>query len=544
MAEFDPNTITLGELLDTYVEDKKLKRKLTLGPILKEFKDTPALDFFAEEGEDISDAKKAIKAAAGKRSQSSIDNALKVLRYTSNHLYNAYDKNPPAFLLSNEKFNPKASKEFFGAVQGPKAVSTLEVNPDPEVRKSFVKQLMEYGAKNPDQKHVVRAIMFGLNTGLRPNAVVGLDAGSYIPDKGALYIRPEVTGAKGRAVSVPLNNVADSMLQQQLRDFKEPVGKSGKLFTDANGKVLATSDVNKVLEQIKVPNLVYDSASDKYYDSFKPKDATGSKFGMSLFRNYHTTTGLKLGIPDNVLAKLQGRSMKSYGKGSTGELYTYNSAFPGDVSDYERKQANMLTEAFSGDLDEGIDAARKIDPEYNFDYGTEKDIVQERITQRTEGFGDDYFKREVTAEAPEQPAAPEAEEKKKLTVEEKKGIFGKLLKGFGKGTAVLAPVAIGLGAAEKAQAAEKEIEEGAPVLPTVVGKTAEFLYEDVSPISMPGQMAEMLGDVQPATEEEALQDPEAFTESDVGMIRREQKKQELEDADKLQNFLEQDLIQP
>jgi hypothetical protein len=61
---------------------------------------------------------------------------------------------------------------------------------------------------------------------------------------------------------------------------------------------------------------------------------------------------------------------------------------------------------------------------------------------------------------------------------------------------------------------------------------------------MPGQMAEMLGDVQPATEEEALQDPEAFTESDVGMIRREQKKQELEDADKLQNFLEQDLIQP
>lgn len=541
MANFDPNTVTLSDLLDDYVTEKKLKRKLTLGPILKEFGNMPAYDFFAEEGEDISEAKKAVKAAAGKRSQSSIDNALKVLRYTSNHLYNAYDANPPSFLLSNEKFNPKASKEFFGAVQGPKAVSTLEVNPDPAVRNTFVKQLMEYGAKNPDKKHVVRAIMFGLNTGLRPNAVVGLDTGSYIADKGALYIRPEVTGAKGRPVSVPLNNIADSMLQQQLREYKDQVGKAKKLFVDDKGKVLTTADVNKVLEEIKVPKLVYDSSSDKYYDSFKPKDGTGSKFGMSLFRNYHTTTGLKIGIPDNVLAKLQGRSMKSYGKGSTGELYTYNSAFPGDVSDYERAQANMLTQAFATDIDAGVQSARNINPDYTFDYGSTEDLIQERVTQRTEGYGEDYFSRPVTEEAPEPKVV--AEEPKKLGEVEKKGIVDKILGAFGKTLKAVTPVGIGIAAATKFGEAEAAIEAGASPVGAYASKAAEFGYEEFTVPGMAQQMAGALGEVAPE-EEGATPDPYSFTESDVEVVEEQRLQTEAEDKAKLRNFLEQDLIQP
>lgn len=109
---------------------------------------------------------------------------------------------------------------------------------------------------------------------------------------------------------------------------------------------------------------------------------------------------------------------------------------------------------------------------------------------------------------------------------------------------ILAPLGIGLGLTEKAQAAEQEISTGRPVLPTVVGKAAEFIYEDVSPFSLPGQLADLFGDVQPATAEEQLTDPYSFTDTDVGTIRKEQKRRDLNAKDRFSNFLSEDLIQP
>lgn len=482
MAEINPQTITIGELARVYSEEQGLKKPLALGTILSPYKDMPALEFFDESNTEVSEARSALKKAQGEVSDNAIKGALKNLRYLSNRLYNAYDRNPPEFLVSNDKNTPKAAQEFFGVKEPAKAVSTLNVNPDPEVRREFVQELMDYAAANPDKKPHVRAILFGLNTGFRPNANIGVTPGQYIPSKGALYIRPEATGAKGRAISVPLNDIADSMLQQQLRENKDAVESTGRIFVDTNGKPLKTSDINSVLEQIKVPELIYDEKTGEYFDSFKPPGGDSSKFGMSLFRNYHTTVSRKLGMNDLVLAKLQGRSTKSYGKGSTGELSTYDSAFPGDVSDYEREQANILTQAYGPDIDNAQKIVRQTNPDFTFDWGGESDEVKTRVTELTEGYGSDYFKREVADQAPKTKAGPRASETAAQVSDD--DIVNRIMKGFGKTMAILPGVGLGVSAALKTGEAEAAIAEGAEPTQARAEAVKEFVKEEFTPFGI------------------------------------------------------------
>lgn len=492
MAEVNPQTVTIGELAKIYSEEQGLKKPLSLGALSK-YRDVPALEFFSEGGEEVSQARQVIKQAQTEASEQTVKGTLKAMRYLSNRLYNAYDRNPPDFLVSNEKNVPLAAQEFFGLKEPAKAVSSLQVNPDPEVRKEFIQELMDYAAANPDKKPHVRAILFGLNTGFRPNANIGVTTGQYIPSKGALYIRPDVTGAKGNPISVPLNDIADSMLQQQLSESKDAIASTGKIFVDTNGKPLKTSDINAVLEQIKVPELVYDAKSGEYYDSFKPAGGDSSKFGMSLFRNYHTTTALKLGIPDNVVAKLQGRSMKAYGKGSTGELYTYNSQFPGDVSDYEREQANILTQAYGPDIDAAKRNVQSLtDPDFTFDWGGTSDTVKTRITERTEGYGSDYFKRDVADQAPVTKAGPRASELAAQVSDD--DILTRILKGFGKTLAVVPVVGAGASALFKAEEAEAAIEEGADPTMARAKAATEFVAEEFTPFGVVEPVVEAIAE--------------------------------------------------
>jgi hypothetical protein len=141
----DPQTITLGDLIVTYSREQGLKKPLTLG-VLAKYADMSALEFFDDTGDDVSPARTVIRTAqeSGKVTQSSIDNALKVMRYSSNRMYNAYDRNPPSFLISNEKNVPKVAAEFFGAKQGPKAVSQLQVLTDDTSRQQFFDELIGY----------------------------------------------------------------------------------------------------------------------------------------------------------------------------------------------------------------------------------------------------------------------------------------------------------------------------------------------------------------------------------------------------------------
>ena len=222
LENIDIETVTLGELAKIYTREQELKTPLSLGSLLKKYENTPAIDVFKEEGGVPSIAKQVMRNAQAEGASDSVQkSALKTLRYLSNRIYNAYPSDPPAFLVPNEKNNPKSAIEFFGIKEPAKAVSMLQVSTDEEVIGDFVKQLIQYGYKNPEKMPHVRAIMFGMNTGLRPNASLGVKVKEYNPEKGALYIPATETGAKGRAISIPLSNMADAMLQQVLTRPRE-----------------------------------------------------------------------------------------------------------------------------------------------------------------------------------------------------------------------------------------------------------------------------------------------------------------------------------
>lgn len=112
------------------------------------------------------------------------------------------------------------------------------------------------------------------------------------------------------------------------------------------------------------------------------------------------------------------------------------------------------------------------------------------------------------------------------------------------GGPLVMPATVGLGAAVKYGEAEAAIAEGAPAIPTYAGKAAELLNEEINPVTQAGQMADIFGKVQPASEEEAMQDPEAFTDEDTRIIRESQGRTEKEDQERLLQFLEQQQIQP
>jgi len=138
---------------------------------------------------------------------------------------------------------------------------------------------------------------------------------------------------------------------------------------------------------------------------------------MSLFRNYHTRVGKNvLGIPLNVLAKIQGRSVKSVKMdAATGSLLEYDEDFPFEVSEYERSMANRYTEDHAVFYDNAIEAVKEAYPDYSFDYGDpDTTLITERITRQTQGMGS-YFEtppavertpvvKEPQVEIVEQPA--------------------------------------------------------------------------------------------------------------------------------------------
>ena len=497
LENIDIETVTLGELAKIYTREQELKSPLSLGNLLKKYENTPAIEVFREEGGVPSLAKEALRKAQAEGATDSVQKgALKTLRYLSNRIYNAYPSDPPSFLVPNEKNNPKSAIEFFGVKEPAKAVSMLQVSTDEEVIGEFVRKLVRYGKDNPDKMPHVRAIMFGMNTGLRPNASLGITVGQYNPSKGAIYIPATETGAKGRAISIPLSNMADAMLQEQNKNVgRFYTDENSPMFLDTNGKPLKTTDINTVLSEIKVPGLVFDESTGVYYDSLKPEGTSGSKFGMSLFRNYHATRGEELRISDGILGKLEGRSLNSVGKDpGTGELYTYRSRYPFRVSDYERSEANKFANDFEQYISEAVEEIQAEDPDFTFDRGSPADIDKTRRVEFLDDSGENYFGR-VKVDTADKPATGTRLSEDAAQVSDD-DIIGKILKGFGKTLSVL-PVA-GLGASALFKAEEVE----ADPTKTPAEGAVEFVAEEFTP----------LGVVKPVVEAAAEPVAEEYTE--------------------------------
>lgn len=430
MADFDIKTATLREVAQAYADKSKRGNTFVTSALqyFQDIADEPgsAMRLFEKDADGNTLLSKTFK---GTEDTSSVKAAMQNLRQVGLLLKENTGPDTPEFaLLPDEKPDTTLNKQIFGRAEPPKAVSEVSINPDKKKMSQLFAGVAKY-LDDPEMRPIAQAIIFNLNTGLRPNAVAGLEVSSYKPDTGAIYITAETRGAKGRAVNIPLNPIADSILQDRLAS-----GAQGMFFTKSNGKPVTSTDMTNLLKTIRVPDIAYDAATGKYFDTLAPEGFSGKK-GSALLRNVHATIGHSIGIPGERLAYLQGRSLKAASKGSTGELATYQVAFPGAVGDFDREQAGKFASYWS-------EAAS----EAGFDIQSKMPMPEARITTQTAGY-EGYFDLPVQEEVKEPTVdqraasvAPDLEEDMRS-----RGLDWKaILEGFGKKTGKVVLGALGV----------------------------------------------------------------------------------------------------
>lgn len=463
VAELDPKTATLREVAEAYAEKSKRGKAFVTSSLqfFKDIADEPgsALRLFEKDPEGNTLLSKTFK---GTEDTSTVKTAMQNLRQVGLTLKESVGPDTQEYkLLPDKAPNTDLNNRIFGRSEPAKAASEVAINPDKAKMSQLFAGVSKY-LDNPNTKAIAQAIIFNLNTGLRPNAAAGLQVNAYKPDSGAIYIEAETKGAKGRAVNIPLNPIADSILQENLA-----AGNKENFFVKPNGKIVTSSDMTDLLKDVKVKDIAFDAATGKYFDTLAPAGFTGKK-GSALLRNIHATVGQSIGVDQDRLAFLQGRSLKSAGKSSTGELTTYQQAFPGAVGEVDRQNANMFA-SFWGD------AAK----EAGFDIQSKIPMPETRITTATAGY-EGYFDLPVREEVPQATkptvASPDPKNFDDLSSDtkgffERNGIdFDNLIKNFGKKTTKVLVGALGLETARQivtepaAVAAEVGLEAGARAL--------------------------------------------------------------------------------
>ena len=300
--------------------------------------------------------------------------SLKSIIPESSDLYN---------FLPDKESNSEKNLKIFGIEEPAKAKSLVSLKVNSETMNQLFSKIQEFKL-DPKTEAIADAMLFNLNTGLRPNAASGLKVGGvYFPESGAIYIDAETKGAKGRRINVPLSPLADSILQKRITDGKVV---NDQFFVKPDGKVVTSSDMTNLLKKIKIKDILFDASTNKYYDSLAPdgKDVPGKR-GSSLFRNIHTKIGQKSGVAFERIAYLQGRSLVSAAQGSVGEVVTYATDFPGDIDPkgFDAQQASKISSIFQPSLEK-----------YNYDVSGKT----ARITKATKGF-ENYFDAPVVNEA-------------------------------------------------------------------------------------------------------------------------------------------------
>jgi hypothetical protein len=441
MADLDPKTATLREVAEAYAK-KSGRTKTFVGPTLQYFKDIAdepgsAFRLFEKDADGVTLLSKTFK---GTEDTSTVKTAMQNLRQVGLTLKELVGPDTPEYkLLPDKSPNTDLNNRIFGRGEPAKAVSEVSVNPDKKKMSQLFAGISKY-LDDPKTRPIAQAIIFNLNTGLRPNAAAGLQVNAYKPDSGAIYIEAETKGAKGRAVNIPLNPIADSILQENLTK-----GNKNNFFIKPNGKVVTSQDMSNLLKEVKVPDIAFDAATGRYFDTLNPDGFTGKK-GSALLRNVHATVGQSIGVDQDRLAYLQGRSLKSAGKSSTGELTTYQQAFPGAVGEVDRQNANMFA-TFWGEAAE----------EAGFKITSKIPMPETRITTQTAGY-EGYFDLPVREEVPvSKPtsASPEPKTFDDLSDGTKAwfrdtGVnFDDLIKNFGKKGAKVLAGAVGVEAARQ-----------------------------------------------------------------------------------------------
>ena len=439
MAEITKDS-TLREILETY-QSRQGRGPEFVTEGLKLFKDVAdkpgsALDLFRPDDDGRTLAGKRFKAKELQNIEDGLDKGsgligpMKSIRLVGVDLKGVLGPKDNMYqYLPDEKTNTVVNKRIFEIKEPPKPVSLVAVNPNKAKLNELFVKIAEF-KKNPQLEAVADALLFNIQNGLRANAAAGLRIGDYFPENMSIYIDAEAKGAKGKSVSVPLGALADSILQDRIKNNKvKEINGVKHFFVKPNGKKVTSTDMTALLKRVKVENILYDQKKKKYYNSLAPLDDAPGKTGSPLIRNLHTQLAFNANIVggEGRIAYLQGRSLTSVKMDEVGDLIKYKVDFPGaiDPDGVDARNANKIGNIFA-------DSAKK--------YGYDLSGKVPRITEKTKGFSD-YFKSPVQDKAPDVQTV-HGEPSKGL--KDKLAKFGVALKGKGPllstlGAAILAP---------------------------------------------------------------------------------------------------------
>ncbi len=404
MAKLNPETATAREVAELYATEQKLKVGAKaygnmVAKYLGDVADQPgsAISIFTPDETGETTLSKTFKNL-----DLEVDNpkqSMQALRQVGLRIARELPANSNilAFLPEETPDTPKNVK-IFGIKEPAKAVSEVSIKTDAATMQNFFRQVAEI-SKDPKQEAAAMAVLFNMQNGLRPNAVAQLKTNSYYPDTRAIYISAETKGAKGRRVNVPLNDIGDAILQARLQDGKV---SDGYFFVKPNGKPVSSTDMTNILKQVKIPGLIFDSATNKTFDSLAPEGKSGEvpgKRGASLLRNLHTKVAQRSGISFERIAYLQGRSLKAAAEGSTGEVTGYAQEYPGDLDPKgpDARNANVVSTYFAEAASEaGFNVTDAVPP------------PSQRVGRATPGY-ESFFEAPVETAKMPAPAIPEPE---------------------------------------------------------------------------------------------------------------------------------------
>jgi len=314
-AQFDPSQITLGDLINLYVEKRKIKGLSGLSaPEFRSFMGRPAIEFF-ESARDESNPLQAFlekKAKEGVASGSLTSTYSAVKNLEDNVIHQLKRLQRMGEYADDTNGFPRLTDTVIQPKKGAPRSKKLRINPT-KYGELKVK-LLDWAKNNPKDEPVVRAILTGMYTGFRPKEIINM------PMRGTIREQDPGSASKGlflpadlakmdEAMSIPLTPHLEGTLNGALNHNKTRFADKQMpdlMFLTDDGKKIPDGRMSAILKQIKVPGILEDARTGE------PIDYLTSAYDL---RRGHATYVNMLGFAPQVGAEMKARAIKEVGAG-------------------------------------------------------------------------------------------------------------------------------------------------------------------------------------------------------------------------------------
>ena len=352
-SKFDPRITTLREVVDLYAKDaradgRKIKdfEKTFNLPGLKDMLDRPAIDMFEGSWDgDLNPLEAALQGKAESTHRAVISAVGNIQRNVEREA-GRLRLNSGLIKITETVYIPAKSQAY-----------TKSFGYNPYKIGLLTEALVEHVKNNPADKPIANAIMFQLQTGLRPSAVGGLPTASFKTSERpggspGIFIPKGTEGVKtNNNINIPLSRRSIAILQDQSEYNKAEFGGSEGFFVRRVKKNKLVSvddgDVNRVLRKL--------GSSFGIKQDLRSIDTPDVPFLTSYdLRRLNATSFDQLGVDVNRAGALIGRPIQA---GT--EQGRYIGAAPGVYGDTATEDINKLSNFFHQQYAETLDGAKE-----------------------------------------------------------------------------------------------------------------------------------------------------------------------------------------